>query len=601
MRLRSWKTTLTIGAILALATSAAVGSGESDEQVLPFDLPSAEVLQASDRKVFAHYFTQFRISIDNRPAESDYYTRNYLNPEGEGGIHAAYGGFLRDRPLPREPLSGNWELTDKVTEVTRAHEAGLDGFTLDMLSINRSSYHWRAMNDLLTAAPMVDDGFDIVLMPDMNAGTIRRTDAAGLAAAVAELAAYDAVYRLDDGRLVVAPFKASNRSPQWWSEFMSIMADEHGEEVAFVPMFLNLHDVKHGGLSNLDAYKSISYGMSEGSHGAPAGQASIPSEIARVQDAGLIFMPTLAPQDTRPNQGNYYEANNTENFRAGWEAAISGGADWVQLMTWNDYSENHQVSPSVASDGVWLDLASYYLTWFKTGQPPEIQRDTLYLTHRKQFAHARPTSGPQTKFQTVRRNGGTPRDTVEVLTFLTDNAVVDVSIGGSPYDYPAPAGVNAELFELDYGFHSAVVTRDGTETVAVSSPWEVTDDFVSQDLLYWATKDSDASGGNPYTPEEACGSGYSVINSHALTGGRIYLLHNSSSGYKCVVTMKASNVGTPSAMSASLQVQGETKATDPGNFSYYAGPVEKHAHGTCVKWGGSIGSSSWESPYQHCE
>ncbi|MBB3061758.1 hypothetical protein [Microbulbifer rhizosphaerae] len=106
---------------------------------------------------------------------------------------------------------------------------------------------------------------------------------------------------------------------------------------------------------------------------------------------------------------------------------------------------------------------------------------------------------------------------------------------------------------------------------------------------------------NPYTPEEACGSGYSVINSHALTGGRIYLLYKSSTGYNCVVTMKASNVGTPSAVSASLQVEGGTKATDSGNFSYFAGPVKKRAPGSCVKWGGSIGSRSWVSSYQHCD
>lgn len=117
-----------------------------------------------------------------------------------------------------------------------------------------------------------------------------------------------------------------------------------------------------------------------------------------------------------------------------------------------------------------------------------------------------------------------------------------------------------------------------------------------------AIKSSNAcSGSNPYTPQEVCGSGYSQINSHALgTVGKIHLLYNSSNGYNCVVTLKYVSVGTPSAVSASLEVQGGTKSTDSGNFSYYAGPVKKHAPSTCVRWGGSVGSTSWVSGWSHC-
>ena len=35
------------------------------------------------------------------PADVDYYTAQYLNPAGESGVHASYGGFLRDRPAVR--------------------------------------------------------------------------------------------------------------------------------------------------------------------------------------------------------------------------------------------------------------------------------------------------------------------------------------------------------------------------------------------------------------------------------------------------------------------------------------------------------------------
>ncbi|MGW5054425.1 M23 family metallopeptidase [Actinokineospora sp. NPDC004072] len=127
--------------------------------------------------------------------------------------------------------------------------------------------------------------------------------------------------------------------------------------------------------------------------------------------------------------------------------------------------------------------------------------------------------------------------------------------------------------------------------------------FNGAQAYYWGTRDytsrNCSSGGNPYTPEEACGSGYSVIDSAALgTAGRVYLLYKS--GNNCVVTIKNVSIGTPSAVSAFLEVQGGTRTTDSGSFSYYAGPVIKSAAGKCVKWGGSVGSTSYASGFEHC-
>ncbi|GAA3144074.1 M23 family metallopeptidase [Nonomuraea roseoviolacea] len=117
-----------------------------------------------------------------------------------------------------------------------------------------------------------------------------------------------------------------------------------------------------------------------------------------------------------------------------------------------------------------------------------------------------------------------------------------------------------------------------------------------------AITSSNACGGgsNPYTPEGVCGSGYAVIDSAALTGGRTYLLYNSGNGYNCVVTLKTSNLGTASAVSAFLEPQNESRTTDSGSYDYYAGPVRRDAAGQCVRWGGSVGSSSYTSGFEHC-
>ncbi|WP_433381520.1 protein kinase domain-containing protein [Actinoplanes sp. CA-142083] len=111
---------------------------------------------------------------------------------------------------------------------------------------------------------------------------------------------------------------------------------------------------------------------------------------------------------------------------------------------------------------------------------------------------------------------------------------------------------------------------------------------------------------NPHTPKAVCGSAFSVIDQAALKAGdgtvlgKVYLLYNESTGKNCTVTLKATDVGTASAASAYLEVQGADRVSDTGNFEYYAGPVRAAANKTCVKWGGSIGDAAYDSPFEHC-
>jgi serine/threonine protein kinase len=105
---------------------------------------------------------------------------------------------------------------------------------------------------------------------------------------------------------------------------------------------------------------------------------------------------------------------------------------------------------------------------------------------------------------------------------------------------------------------------------------------------------------NPYTPAQVCGSGYEVIDSHALSGATIYLLYSSGSGKNCVVMMSKYVITQKIKMSAVLQVQGGSTSSDSGNYTTYAGPLRLSAAGTCVIWGGGFGTSSWKSGWSHC-
>lgn len=110
---------------------------------------------------------------------------------------------------------------------------------------------------------------------------------------------------------------------------------------------------------------------------------------------------------------------------------------------------------------------------------------------------------------------------------------------------------------------------------------------------------------NPHKPADICGSGYSVIDKQPLTTaagvkrGVVYLLY-AAGGSNCVVTVKSNTLDQKTAMSASLEVKGGAQQADKGSFQYYAGPVRAAADGICVKWGGTIGGLTYQSPFEHC-
>lgn len=439
--------------------------------VLPFDMTVDP--RSTQRLAFAHYFTPYPVSMDDKDAASDYYTRNYLSPTGESGKHAAYGGLLRDRPLPRPVIGTGWRDADLRTEVRQARAAGLDGFTVDVLNIRGTN--WDRIVALLAAAKAVDPDFMIVLQPDMT--TLNDETPEALATAMAQLADQPSAGRLSDGRLIISPFKAEAKSASWWGSWLTTMRTQHGENVAFVPTFLDWR-------ANMDAFAPISYGFSAWGERSPAQTASMVGAGQKADQLGKIWMAPVAVQDVRPNQSTYWEAGNTETLRGSWNAAIQGGAEWVHIPTWNDYSENASIAPSANHGYTFVDASAYWMTQWKKGTAPTLKRDAVYVTSRIQPVAARPTFA-QTKLMTLRSNSIPARDTVEALVFLTAPATIKVTVGSTVHTWEAPAGVSAKTFPLATGTVKASITRGGSTIGTAQLPKPVTSTPYVQDLSYY--------------------------------------------------------------------------------------------------------------------
>jgi len=483
-------TLATVGAVSVLTLSPAptttvATAATTPEQVLPFSLPSKDALQASPRKAFAHYVPSLPLSLDNGDPATDYYQRNHLNPNGENGKHAAYGGFLRDRPMPRPKLAtSSWRLEDMKTEVRTAIAEGLDGFTVVIYNFpaaGQTNQQWTNITTMMKAAQEVDTKFKIVIQPDMT-GALRNTDVATMSRRVAELGKYGSAYRVNGG-LVLSPFTTERKSVSWWSSVLSTLKDQHATPVTFWPLFQDAR-------TWAPQFSSISYGAANwGNRDPNANSTSLTgapiTRMNEVQARGDKWMQPISVQDARPRAGLFWEAGNTQNLRNTWDIALKGGADAVHLTTWNDLPEGSGMQPSPKHGYSFLDINAYYLTWWKTGTKPAVVRDAIYLTHRKQKVSAKVTF-PQTKW--MKQTGSTAaRDTVEALVFSKAAGTVQITVGGTTSSCAVDAGVDTCTVPLNPGTVSAKLVRGGGVVASLTSPTKVTSSPSVQDFEYVAS------------------------------------------------------------------------------------------------------------------
>ena len=468
--------TVNVAAPVILASTASVSSASeiasANAAAWPFQQPSIASLRASPKKVFAHYFTPFPVSIDNKTADADYYTSQYMSPGGEGGKFAGSGGFIKQRPLPRAVMSSStWDKLDAMQDIRRASALGIDGFAVDLLA--SSGLHWDRAVRMMDMAIEVGAGFKILPMPDMEAEFKAAPE--NLLPALRTIAAHPAAYRLADGRLVISPYNAQNQSVAWWSQLMQTLANE-GISIAFFPVF-------QGWSKYAAAYAPISYGVSDWGDRSPGANAGWRSAPAAAHAANTLWMAPVSPQDSRAKDLIFWEARNSENYRVMWENAIAGGADWVQIITWNDYSEGTEIAPSSGTQWSFYDLTAYYVAWFKTGVQPTVTRDVLYYFHRVHATSAAPST-VQTRPYTRMPGSDAAADDIEVLAFATRAGTLRIASGSTVSERAVATGMNVVRVPLAQGIPAFEMVANGSRAAGVRSGFAIDNNIVYQDLLY---------------------------------------------------------------------------------------------------------------------
>ncbi len=483
-----------------------------------FAMPSDAALHAGGSKVFAHRMANFPLSIDNQPADQDYYTLQYLDPTGEGGIHRAYGGFIRERPGAVPVAAGSdaeIAVAHQRREVRRAVSCGLDGFICNILTIWKggvastpgeinSKGLWTKTLLLLDAAQAEDPGFRIIPMADHD-GWLSTLDAADqrtdLVWLVQQYAGHATTMRLADGRIVVGAYlglapvaertaDATAKAAVW----RGAIADLHdlGIEVALIPCCQDWQ-------AYTTAFADVAWGFTDWGDRSPAGAAGFAGAAQTAHGLGKTWMAPIGLSDVRPRALRAVESRASAAHRAAWTAARADGtpsaqADLVQVITWNDYSESSECAPSTGIQNAFAQLVAYHSLWFKQGAPPAIVRDRLVYFHRthRRAATPDPTAQPQ-----LYSWQGIAVDEIELVAFLTAPATIQITSGGTTTSADVPAGLQILAAPLAEGRPAFRIRRSGTTVVSCQSLWEVSDHITYQDPIYRGADDVVSPPGAP--------------------------------------------------------------------------------------------------------
>jgi hypothetical protein len=156
------------------------------------------------------------------------------------------------------------------------------------------------------------------------------------------------------------------------------------------------------------------------------------------------------------NYGYYQSASTGLNWlRGDWNYAKNLPSTLLQHITWNDYHENTQLSPSYNQRYAYYDLTKHFIEEWKNGTAPASATDKVYI-----FSHKYAHNTPMFPFKALTRAD----NKIEILTILPTAATFRcpgrlTTLGEATW--VAPAGMSYKQFPLLAGPVSVEWSRDG--------------------------------------------------------------------------------------------------------------------------------------------
>jgi glucan endo-1,3-alpha-glucosidase len=352
-------------------------------------------------------------------------------------------------------------------EIREAQAAGIDGFVLNCGGWANTPYYQSVSAQMFKAAEAVDRPFKLFFSADDCCGMTPEW-AADMVATYADRPNY----LHQDGKPVLSTFGGDGD----WGRAVRQAIHNRGYDVFFVPFYYPADKSEAPGEgeiaqlvtqnSDIDGYFFF------GAAGSSSDLArSIRFHAPAWHAQGKLFMAGIAPYYRGGGPNNrMFESKGFDRMQQQWLAAIQGGADWVELVTWNDWGESTYLAPvgSPADRDIWqglanrtwgrllshdgfLDASKYYISWFKQGRPPAIEHeriDYFYRIHPQTL-----TPRPSTREPIV--------DRVFLTAFLSRPAAFTLTVGKTTTTINLPSGVSSVSSPLAPGSVEIAVRRAG--------------------------------------------------------------------------------------------------------------------------------------------
>jgi glucan endo-1,3-alpha-glucosidase len=390
-------------------------------------------------------------------------------------------------------------------DIKEAQATGIDGFALDYGSYSQQPRYETNMANMYAAANALGTGFKLFLSPDI--ATPSAISVSDILNSAETYCPNPAQFNYQ-GHCVLSAWEAEglgDGTPGYWqTNVLSPLATALGNSVFFVPhiFFGGTDDPSAAQISAGEStWDSVAQGyLFFGLAGVPTytGKPSLLTNMENfasiTHSNGKLYMAPVAGQYwgaiQTVNGRRYYEYSGGQGMANQWNSIINvEHADWVEVTTWDDFSESY-ISPSTtATYYPWsttphvgfTQLNSYFVQWFKTGTQPAITQDQLFFFYRTSPQNAVASDdpyGPITQFY------GSVADDVYVTTMLTAPATLTVNTGGSLFNYSLNAGINQTQTPFNLGTQSFTLTRNGSTIISAQGTQPIIADPTFYNFFY---------------------------------------------------------------------------------------------------------------------
>ena len=303
------------------------------------------------------------------------------------------------------------------------------------------------------------------------------------------------------GKAVLSSFSGNDA---WGQAIRAKIRERNGPEIFFVPFFYpsGFHGMFQSGFHEMRTAADVQSLIKDnpdidgyfyfGAAGTPDFLAdTIRLNAERWPAHDKLFMAGIAAY-YRGIGSNYriFESNGYENLVKQWQAAITSNAQWVEIVTWNDWAEDTYLASLDAADAKslrmeeWGELLShdgfreatrYFIEWFKTGKQPAVKRERIlyaYRLHTKNaFGHPFPGQPTLAKPRGVENLV----DGLHVLAFLEKPAELLVRMGSRSERLEVSGGMNLMSVPMGIGEVSFEVVRDGAVIAEKNGEFPISD------------------------------------------------------------------------------------------------------------------------------